>query len=174
MFALDMLDVPQYYASVVVAQANQAQAIPVAKERAMGVCFGVDYNPAGQEHSSLLSPEYAAASYFSLYENLKVDKPPLSNVELVVHPTHGKVIYPKYKDGLLHPTYVPDSGYVGDDKIVFNVNVDGVMVRVVYLLKVTKLFADSEGVHDFLCRETGAQWKISIQNIQLNAKCSVS
>lgn len=155
-------DVPQHYASAVVAQASQAQKTPVHKERAMGICFGVDYNQSGQDYvSGGLSPEYLATAYFSGYENREVIQPPSSNAKLVTPPKHGKVVVAKYEDGSSKHQYVPAPGFIGDDKIVFRVNIDGTAVSVVYVLKVTKTFTDTPGVHDSLCKKTGTQWKIS-------------
>lgn len=160
MFTLDMPDVPQHYASVVVAQANQAQAATVNKERAIGVCYGL-YNPADREYPSLLSPELSAVDYLGLYEKQTVDVPPVGNVELVEQPKHGKVIYSKYEDGQLHPTYIPDFNYVGDETIVFKVNVEGATVKVVFLLKVTRQVTGGQISDDEFCKKTGTQWKIS-------------
>ena len=50
---------------------------------------------------------------------------------------------------------------MGDERIVFKVNVDATIVRVVYFLKVTKLSTDAAGVNDLLCKKTGGHWKIS-------------
>jgi hypothetical protein len=161
-FTLDIPDVPQHYASVMVAQANQAVA---NKERAIGYCGAVDYRAAFNiDNYDLLDPETVAAAYFKLYEKIEVGVPAITNVELVESPKHGKVIYTKYEDGLFHPAYHKDVGYVGDDKTVFKVNVDGKIVRVVYLLKVTDKGADSLEAQD-ICKKTGNFWKISLPDI---------
>jgi hypothetical protein len=165
MFTLDIPDVPQHYASAVIAQASQVEKAVPNRERAMGVCFGVDYNQIGQEYAADgLSPEYAAATYFKLYENRTVNQPPSSNVELVEPPKHGKVVYSKFEDGSLNHQYIPDPGYVGDEKIVFKVNVDGTTVKLAYLLKVTKVVTGGQVSDDVFCKKTGTQWKISSIN----------
>lgn len=161
--ALDVSDAPRHYSVAAIAQAHPPQRPRANKERAIGVCYGVDYNKTGRENVSFLSPGFSADGYFVLYENRSSDpwKVPSRDVALVVKPKHGKLDYTKREDELFYPVYIPSPGYVGDEKIVFKVNVDGTIVRVVYLLKVTKMFADAEGVHDLLCRKTGTQWKIS-------------
>ncbi len=149
-------------AFMVIAQADQGQKTEaVNRERAMGVCFSLTYNPTGQEHSAFLSPEYAAAGYFALYENRETNEPPSSNVELVEPPKHGKVTYSKYEDGLFHHKYIPNPGYVGDDKLVFKVHVDGQIVRLVYLLKISRTVVSNQS-DDVFCKKTGTQWKISL------------
>lgn len=160
-FTLDIPDVPQHYASVMVAQSNQAAA---GKERAIGICYAVDYNTSEMLISDGLGPQFVAKSYFWNYENKKeVALPSPDDAELVVQPKHGKVDYVKYPSGLLHPQYVPDAGYIGDDKLVFKVKVDGKIVRVHYLLKVTDKGADSLAAEG-ICKKTGSHWKISLPN----------
>lgn len=151
----------------VIAQATTAEKTIENRERAIGVCYGVAFNPTGEEHSSLLTPQDVAASYFGFYEKKMVDVPPLSNVELVGQPKHGKVLYSKYHDGMLHPTYIPAPGYVGDERIVFKVSVDGKTVKVVFLLNVTNRFTatDSSDVQDLLCKKTGDFWRISFWDV---------
>lgn len=149
---------------MVIARESNLQVAAISRERAMGVCFGVDYNPVDQQYPALgagLGPEYSAATYFGLYEKRIVNQPPSANVELVEQPKHGKVIYSKYDDGTLRRGYIPDPGYLGDDKIVFKVNVDGQVVRLVYLLKVTNVVTGGQVSHDVFCKKTGTQWKIS-------------
>jgi hypothetical protein len=125
------------------------------------MCTVVAYNPTtGQRYSgSSLDPQSLATIYFGLYEKREVARPPSSNVELISSPKHGKV---KVYEASSEYGYIPDPGYVGDDRLVFRVNVDGAPLRLVYLLKVTKMSVDAEGVHDVLCKGTGTFWKISL------------
>jgi len=134
------------------------------KERAIGLCRGVDYSKPGHERMDFLSPGLAADQYFVAYEKRPWDpwKKPSSDVELIVPPKHGKLEFVSHKDGGVLPAYTPVPEYVGDERIVFRVKVEGTTVRVIYLLKVTKRFADEAGVHEDLCRKTGNQWKISV------------
>ena len=161
MFTVDVPNLPLQYPSVLVAQSNQAMMEAARKEHAAGVCFAIDYNSTPNERSTLLSPDAYAVDYFKLYQKRDIAVPQLADIALVTQPKHGKVIYVKYKDGLSYPEYVPDFGYVGDEKLVFRVKVDGTTVRLAYLLKVTKLGADVEGVQDFLCKKNGNFWKIA-------------
>ena len=158
MLAFDIPDVPHLYAGALVAQSNEARKRLENSERAIGVCFGA-HNPPGGEYATALSPQSAARAYFGLFEKKEVDDPPLSNVELLVQPKNGKVVYSKYEDGLLHPTYIPSAGYFGDERIVFQVNVEGKSVRVVYVLKVTKHLTGGQLTNEYFCKRDF--WKIS-------------
>ncbi|MCX7155119.1 MAG: hypothetical protein NTW45_01580 [Rhodocyclales bacterium] len=164
--ALDTPTVPEYYVAAAIAQASQVPKTAINQERAMGLCFGVDYNPQDRQYqqgyASSLSPEYAAAEYFKLYEKRTVAVPASSNVELAEPPKHGKVVYSKFEDGSLNHQYIPDVGYVGDERIVFKVNVDRQTVKLVYLLKVTKVTTGGQVSDDVFCKKTGTQWKISL------------
>ena len=168
-FTLEIPDVPQQYSSALVAQASQSQIASAVKGRAMGICFPIDYNTSGQQYAAgALSPEYAATTYFGLYEKRTIDQPLSSSVELIASPKHGEIVYSKYHDGSLRRDYVPKLGYAGDDKVVFRVKVGETTVRLVYLLKVTKLGVDTEGIQDVLCKETGDLWKISLPDTPLD------
>lgn len=152
-----------------VEMASQTESVPTTKERAMGVCHPVDYNTLGQQYAAgALNPEYAAATYFGLYEKRLIDQPPSSSVELLASPKNGKIVNSKYHGGSLRRDYVPAPGYVGDDRLVFKANVDGAIVRLVYVLKVTKLGIDTDGIQDVLCKKTGGFWKISLPDIPLD------
>ena len=132
------------------------------KERAIGYCLPSAYKrSASHDVVTGLSPGSVAADYFHLYENRKVDPESASRVEVLVSPKHGMVAplegYPIEYD------YVPDPGYVGNDKVVLRVYIDRTMVRIVYLLKVTDRGGeDSSPVRDDLCKKTGIRWKISL------------
>jgi len=93
--------------------------------------------------------------YFSRYEKREVERPPFGNVEVIGSPKHGKLT------SLGEYLYLPDPGYLGDDRAVFRVKIDGTTVRLVYLLRITDLGVDRAGVDDLLCKKTGKFWKIS-------------
>lgn len=86
---MDILDLPQQYASVMVAQADQAQASASNKERAVGSCYAIDYNWSGKG-SSGLSPNGVASEYFWRFENKSIDIPPITSAELVTPPSTEK------------------------------------------------------------------------------------
>jgi hypothetical protein len=148
------------FASVMVAQVDQSRTVASNGTRAIGTCFPINYNWSGKAKASL-SPNAVAAEYFYRYENKTIELPPITSAELVVPPKHGEVIYILEKDGLSHPKYIPDLNYIGDDKLTFNVNVDGAIVKVVMLIKVTDKGADTEGLRESICKKTGNFWKIS-------------
>ena len=161
MFSVDVPDLPPPYASVLVAQSNQVTMAAARKERAAGICYAIDYNSTPNENSSFLSPHTVAVDYFKRFEKREVAAPQPTDIELITQPRHGKVVYQIYQDGLSYPVYIPDSRYVGDEKLVFRAKVDGTTIRLVYLLKVTDQGADLEGKQDFLCKKTGNFWKIA-------------
>jgi hypothetical protein len=141
------------------------------KERAMGICFGVIYNSSSQQYVASgvgLAPEFSATGYFTLYEKLSINEPPSNNIELVQQPKHGKLVYSKYEDGSLKRGYIPDLNYVGDDKLIFQANVDGKIVKLVYILKVTKVVTGGQITDEVFCKKTGTQWKISEQNLPVS------
>lgn len=159
MFALDVPTAAQNIPILVAQVADSRVSVP-KKERAMGLCFGVSSSKPEHASAVSLAVEYAAAEYFSLYEKIKVAEPRPEEIEIVERPIHGKAIQRTYEDGTSGYDYVPDSGYVGDERIVFRATVDGTTVRLVYLLKVTNVVTDNMS-NDIFCRKTGTQWKIS-------------
>jgi hypothetical protein len=166
MFMIDLLDLslPQ---AVVVAQANQVASAPKSNRHAMGVCLPVQFiDPARPEISdsgSALGLVRAAQDYFRLYnQGLEINLPSEDDAVLVGAPKFGKVVTWRDERGS-SPTlaYEPNPGYTGDDRLVFEIKTNQGPVRLIYLLKVSKLDIDRGG-DQILCKKTGFFWKLSL------------
>lgn len=162
MFVMDIPDQPH---PVVVMASKLGTAQATTKERIMGVCAPVPYLAKGEEPGIGAGgdlPNYWARDYFKLYEKRKVLLPAAKDVEVLSAPTHGRVehnVHPN--NGIEQWQYIPNPGYVGKDRIVYRVNVEGIPVKLVYYVHVTKVNLDSEesAIGDF-CKQ-GTVWKIS-------------
>ena len=181
MFTLDMPNEPPSLPVMVVAQAAPEQVKRSGKMRAMGICWLVrsntgtplEYSPKGRPLIEFISDEIlianpvaAAESYFFHYENGRqipyvhnndgslTNATPDSAVKLIAPPKHGKLFelegYPYY--------YRSDLGYVGNDKVIFEVMVEGMPVRVVMLLKIRENVVTDAQYNEF-CKVD--RWKIS-------------
>jgi len=90
-------------------------------------------------------------------------------VQILQQPKHG-VIVSKDNDSF----YVPTQGYVGNDKVVFLVNIDGRIVKTVYYLKVVDSELNSESF-DALYKKycpPPADWQISANFTDANTVVS--
>ena len=167
MFTLDMPNEPPRPPMVVVAQAAPVQVERTGKMRAMGICATARSNPGTPLHPaeySPLDPRYAAESYFFIYENGKrvahFDEVgrhiplPLSAIKLIAPPKHGQ--FSDGPDGFPY-MYMPDLDFVGDDKVIFEVTVEGMPVRVVVAIKVRENLGDEQ--YGEYCKVD--RWKIS-------------
>ena len=179
MFTLDMPNEPPSLPVMVVAQAAPEQVKRSGKMRAMGICWPVrsntgtplEYSPKGRPLIEFISDEIMpigpvdeAESYFFHYENGKrvghyeggkrLDPTPDSAVKVIAPPKHGKLFElegdPYY--------YRSDLGYVGDDKVIFEVMVEGMPVRVVMLLKIRENVVTDAQYNEY-CKVD--RWKIS-------------
>jgi len=111
-----------------------------------------------------MEPEKIAEGYYSLsvrayaeniFSTRPLDTGPVdyenARVDVLQRPRHGRL------SGDLSPgkdiSYFPDSGYVGDDKTTFMVNIEGYKVQVVYTIKVRDLkdFNTHPGVGSSYC-----------------------
>gem|GEM_PF-1257979 len=169
MFTLDMPNEAPSPPMVIVAQASTTQVERDGKMRAMGVCAVATSNPDTPRYSAeALGPGYVAESYFFFYENGKkfgkgydkegnrIDAPSIS-IKVIAPPKHGEFV--ESPNGHQY-MYAPDVGYVGNDKVIFEVMVEGQPVRVVYVIKVRENFYHSQGQFDKYCKV--ARWKISL------------
>jgi hypothetical protein len=161
MFVLDSLGAPPH-AVAVVAKAD-AKTV-AARERVMGVCAPVPYLAPGEQPgpgAGGSSPNHWARDYFWVYENREVALPSLRGVEIVTQPKHGKVVIGKNSgdDELLQ--YIPNAGYVGQDRIEYRVNVEGQPVKLVYFVHVTTQNLDDPDTPIFCKANT---WKISLDS----------
>lgn len=142
MLIMDMPDIPPQQAPIIMlAQAAQ----PSTKELygTVGVC---SVSPKAEQ----MDAEKIKEGYYSLSTRAYAD-----NIFSIKPLDHGIVDYenaevtvlqqPKYgtlsKD--LSPgkdiSYYPDPGYIGNDKVIFLVNIEGYKIKVVYLIKVVDI-----------------------------------
>ena len=174
MFMLDALEPQQQV--MVVAQASQTRQAKPKKEYAMGVCEGVysDY-PAYLAPYSLLRFGHLAEKYWGLQDIPDYIKP--EHIQVIRAPEHGKLIYvAKPTDADVNNSYnksnlengyysyyeyTPKSGYMGNDKVTFKINVEGKVFKVVYVLKMSTGEEDSESHPWMYCNKES--WKISGQ-----------
>jgi hypothetical protein len=158
MFALDNFDEPPH-AVVVVARADAKTLSD--KERVMGVCFPVQYLAPGEQPGpgeGGCSPNQWASTYFFAYERRETTSPPLTSVEIIAQPKHGKVVFGRNSPGDELLQYIPNAGYVGQDRVIYRVSVEGLPVKLIYFIHVTKKNLEDSDTSLF-CRAN--TWKIS-------------
>ena len=158
MVTLDSIEAPSY-AVVVMAKADARQN--PAKERVMGVCALVPYLSPGEMPGPGAGgdlPNHWARDYFRVYEKRDAQLPSRVDVIVVEQPKHGKVVLGTNSANLELMQYIPDAGYVGSDRIVYSVSVEGKTVKLIYFVHVTKRHLDDVPVTDFCKANT---WKIS-------------
>ena len=155
------VDYYESQASMLVADAASATAFTSIAPRNIGVCFGVNANLSGLQNSfSRFDPSLDATRYLAQVEKLSISERADISVALESGPRHGAVHPEQNPDGSTRYEYAPNAGFVGDERIVYRVSIDGTVVRVVYLLKVSRTAVDNIS-HALLCRKTGVVWKIS-------------
>lgn len=167
MFIPDMPDMPPQNVSVMIAQANQAQAGTAKTPRTIGVCA-----PSPSHHYSLenvIEPIYSAQSYFRMIEKSSVTGP--ATVTILQQPKHGVLRLVTEADGdrfgvgrfvasnQLH-VYLPDANYVGKDSATLLVNFVSVKVTVKYYFQAINGPVGDNWIEDY-CIKTGVYWKIS-------------
>lgn len=136
------------------------QQVPT-KERVMGICSIVSYLAPGAipgpgEGGS--EPNLWAREYFSQYEKRDLAYPSRADIVVVEKPKHGKVVFGTNSANLELMQYIPDAGYVGTDRIVYSVSVEGKPVKLIYFVHVTKRNLNDVLPTDFCKANT---WKIS-------------
>ena len=165
MIALDVPYVPMAQSQIVLARADQVRGDVSSKERTIGVCKGVQSLLDSQADNSsvvaTLIPHDWAKAYIERYEKIKIKEPIFGNLELLVGPKNGNLEIFKDTDGTQFATYIPSAGFLGVETVIFRVSVDGLSVKISYLLKVTRDPADAHEVQNRLCGKTGDFWKIS-------------
>ncbi|GHU14160.1 hypothetical protein FACS189441_3190 [Betaproteobacteria bacterium] len=82
------------------------------------------------------------------------------SVKLVKSTKHGVLTKEHYRENVETWVYMPKEGYLGNDQAEFLVEMEGVLVRLVYIFRVTNLSTDSEtGDSIGVCKKS--QWIIS-------------
>ncbi|MEO7623423.1 MAG: hypothetical protein ABIS30_10200, partial [Gallionella sp.] len=170
MFIPDMPNVPPQYVPVMIAQANQAQANDTTTTRTIGVCDPSPNNNYSLEN--VIEPVGEAGFYLRSYEHQQVRD--IGTVTVLQQPKHGVLRLvteadrgtlfdssagPLKSDSALY-AYLPEQGYLGNDKAVMLVDIAGVKVKVVYFFKAVGGPLGNYGVEEF-CGKRGYHWKIS-------------
>ncbi|MFA6445496.1 MAG: matrixin family metalloprotease [Sterolibacterium sp.] len=169
MFILDMPDVPSQYAPVMIAQASQEQQGAAKSERTVGVCQALSnpaFDGAVATAENSLTPAGDVINYFYSFENRKVTGP--STVTVLAYPKHGNledlgtVVYDEsgraIRDtGERSYSYIPETGYLGQDSATLLVEIGGYKVKIVYVFKVA-MEVDYKKA-ELLCAKS--YWKIS-------------
>jgi len=161
---ISLLDQP-----VMIAQADQMAASDSDRERAIGVCFPAPNDNYSAENA--ISPKRSAAQYLRTYDDLKVAYKESGVVTILEQPKCGMLHLitesdgDRYGSGRFDPNdfryaYLPEKGYLGDDKAVFLVEMAGVKVKVVYFFQAVEGPLGSYGFEEY-CAESGYTWKIS-------------
>ncbi len=179
MFVPDMPNVPPQDVPVMIAQANQAQPSDVTTTRTIGVCSPVPNSNYSAENG--LVPIGAAGFYLRSYEHQQVQD--IGTVTVLQQPKHGVLRLVTQADGnnfgegTFDPAaglyvYLPEQGYLGNDKAVMLVEIAGVKVKVVYYFQAVEGPLGNYGTQDY-CSKTGTQWKIS-STLDANGTSTIS
>lgn len=155
-----------------IAQANQTQAgDQSARDRALGICRPVPSNYYGGENT--LIPLVAVKNYFTLYDPQTTFTGP-ATLTVLQQPQHGILRLVTQADvGTILPSggdpvdpaaglyfYLPEQGYLGDDKASFLIERGGIKIKVVYYFKAVNGPLGNSGGDEY-CEKTGIRWKIS-------------
>ena len=147
MFIPDMPNVPPQDVPVMIAQANQAQSSTALTVRTVGICYGipngVDTSPTG---GNVVDPREEAHNYLFNYEKKNVANTVPTTVTILQQPAHGILRLITQADigtilpgsgGTVDPAnpgyiYLPEKGYIGQDKAVVLVEIGGVKVKEIF------------------------------------------
>lgn len=134
---------------VMLVQAAQTPQTKAQYDRIVGVCDTAEAGAGG------LSPASELQGYFSIIEKKVITGP--SSVTVLVMPKHGELYDRGTMDnsggklvdsGVRSYYYTANTGYFGEDQVVFMVEMGGMKVKVVYSLHVTEISDDEvEGIY---------------------------
>ncbi len=161
MYAIPTPDAPSQHQIVVAAKKAPESTSEQPVQRAIGVCYPVDFRESEEFDKAYVSIRQGFRTYFGLYEP-QVVRPPKDykpDIKLVGMPAHGKIMQDIVESEAAN-YYLPDVGYLGDDKAVFEVSYEGKTVKVVYVFKVTKEPVGANNTSDIVCKGKDF-WKIS-------------
>ena len=169
MVIMDSLEPQQQV--VVVGQASKIQQAKPKKEYVMGVCQGAyrrtseiygAYNSMGISY--FLGDMGKAKQYWGLQDIPQFIKP--EHIQVLHPPKHGKLVYKAFSSGG-NPgsdygdyVYTPDIGYIGNDKMIFRLDVNGKIFKIVQVFKVVHENTVSNDDPSAYCPEPET-WKIS-------------
>jgi hypothetical protein len=147
MLISDMPNVPPQDAPVMVAQANKAQSSNALTVRTVGICYGipngVGTSPTG---GNGVDPKEEAINYLGAYENKQIAMSAPATITILQQPAHGILHLVTQADiGTILPSggdpvdpadpgyiYIPEKGYIGQDKAVVLVEIGGVKVKEIF------------------------------------------
>jgi len=160
---LSPIILPPQNVSVMIAQANQAQAQDVKTTRTVGVCKLIPNGEfATPPTENRLGPTISVGDYLHLYERQLYEQHKTAiyttaTVTILQQPKHG--ILQEFDKATGGYIYLPEKGYFGKDSITALVDIGGIKVKVVYFFQVLDLNGIPE-LEKTLCKK-GIQWKIS-------------
>lgn len=157
MFIMDVPNIPVQEPPLMVADASAAQNTAQKYDRVIGVCHlsANPYDPTSAQNT--MSPPLAVKNYYYNYEKYKIQGP--SSVSVLKMPEHGKLS----DEGGGSYSYLPEEGYLGNDRTTLLVEVGGKKVRMEYFFRVMTSVHEGEGVDPYEdnCPEKVRVWKIS-------------
>jgi hypothetical protein len=161
MYAIPNPDVPSQHQIVVAAKEAPESVSGQPVQRAIGFCVPSDFREGEKFDKAYIPLGQGFRTYIGLYEP-KTALPPKDykpDVKLAGMPTHGKIMQ-EIVEGETASYYLPDIGYLGDDKAVYELSYQGKTVNVVYVFKVTKNPSGGNDTSDIECGKKPI-WKIS-------------
>ncbi len=180
MLIMDMPNVPPQAAPVLMQIATVAQKTPSKPDPeslygVMGVCvvsptlakMGMGSNSSLTNGLSLYPQGTALRRIPEASDDVALQMAAKeASVQILQQPKHGVIVS---KDGDFN--YVPNEGYVGNDKVVFLVNIDGRNVKTVYYIKVVDATLTSRSFDELYKKYCPAEtdWRISFNTIEANS-----
>lgn len=137
----------------------------------IGECLIVQARGANDDSSSVfynlsITPRGTAANIWDYSNRAVLDDPDAAMVEyaevkIVGHPEHGTIVG-DFSIGS-DTYYVPERGYVGRDKISFDVTIGSKVVRVVYFIKIVAKIPSGLDIKEVFRRycPSPSPWRIS-------------
>ena len=126
-------------------------------DRTIGVCHlsANPYDPTSAQNS--MSPPLAVKLYYYNFEKNNIQGS--VSVSVLQMPAHGTLL----DGGKGNYAYLPEKGYLGNDRATLLVEVGGKKVRMEYFFRVMTSVQEGEGVDPYAdnCQEKVRVWKIS-------------
>lgn len=139
------------------ATAAQGSSAPRQVDRVIGVCHLSEnpFDPTSAVNSMSVADE--AVWYLENIDHSKVRGQP--SVSILQTPAHGNLL----DGGNGNYAYLPEKGYLGNDRATLLIEVGGKKVRMEYFFRVLQQVPDQEGVDAYAdnCPKKVRVWKIS-------------
>ena len=125
----------------IVAMADQSTI--AQKKRVIATCSPIYW----KDEANWVSPEWTANRYIQEYERSLIKHPSykfptVSDAKLVKAPAHGRLEITAdnaRNAGIPSWTYYPNPGFIGTDRMEFDVQIAGITIRVLEILKINKI-----------------------------------